>query len=219
MTGVSLKAYFGVARTRAYLAALAELDEELFVLPSFVSLPDARDILNGTRVAYGAQDVCEGSGAYTGEVTAGQLAELGCTYAEVGHAERRARYWETDELTARKAAAAAHAGLTPIVCISEPRQIDPVLRAVVGDLIFAYEPVWAIGAARPAPASYINKTAHALRERIGDRAQLLYGGSAGPGLFPQIAGAVDGLFLGRFAHDIANLKAVLAETSAAATCH
>jgi triosephosphate isomerase len=226
VAGVSLKLYFGVARTRAWLEAVAELqhETELFVLPSFVSLPDARDVLAGTRIGYGAQDVFWADGAYTGEVSVGQLQELGCTYAEVGHAERRAHFGETDAITARKAVAAAEAGLTPIVCIDGAAQMDPVLDAVPhdADLIFAYEPIEFIGAAAPAPTTLITDTALQLKQRCADRpgrTRLIYGGSAGPGLYSEVAGAVDGLFLGRFAHDIDNLRTVLAEmASVAATC-
>ena len=174
-----------------------------------------------TRAGYGAQDVHYASGAYTGEVSAEQRAELGGTYAEVGHAERRARFGETDAITARKARAAAAAGLTPVVCVDGGAQMEPVLEAVPedADLIFAFEPVASIGAPEPAPASFITETAQQLRARYEDRpgrTRLIYGGSAGPGLFPQIAEAVDGLFLGRFAHDIDNLRTVLAEMTPAA---
>jgi triosephosphate isomerase len=226
LAGVSLKLYFGVARTRAWLEAVAELEHgaELFVLPSFVSLPDARDVLQGSAVGYGAQDLHYDTGAYTGEVSAAQLTELGCTHAEVGHAERRALFGETDAITARKAAAAIDAGLTPVVCVDGAAQMDAVLTAVPrdADLIFAYEPVQFIGAPAPAPASLITDTALQLKARYAGRpgrTRLIYGGSAGPGLYPEIAGAVDGLFLGRFAHDIDNLRTVLAEiASVTATC-
>jgi triosephosphate isomerase len=233
--GVSLKAYFGVGQTRRWLAAVAELSREaahpeLWVAPSFLSLDAAWRILAGTQVGLAAQDVFwERGGPYTGEITAPMLAELGVAYAEVGHAERRRLFGEDDAITARKAAAAVRAGLVPVVCIGETGgdaaetcliQAEAVLGALPedADVIFAYEPVWAIGAAAPAPAGHVINVAERLRERFelrSGRTRLLYGGSAGPGLFASLAGAVDGLFLGRFAHDIHNLRSVLAEVNSA----
>lgn len=98
-------------------------------------------------------------------------------------------------------------------------QITSVLRALDDDaeIIFAYEPVWAIGAQAPAPPAYVVEVARELRgiwARRTARTRLIYGGSAGPGLVESLADAVDGLFLGRFAHDIDNLRAVLAEVAA-----
>ncbi|MET7800017.1 triose-phosphate isomerase family protein [Streptomyces decoyicus] len=97
--GVSLKLHFGLARTRAWLAEVAALDAtlaalprpvDLFVLPSFPALADARELLGATRIAFGAQNVhWADTGAFTGEVSAGMLAEAGARYVEVGHAERR----------------------------------------------------------------------------------------------------------------------------------
>ncbi|MEU5299680.1 triose-phosphate isomerase family protein [Streptomyces noursei] len=107
MVGVSLKLYFGLARTRAWLTEVAALDAvptslprpvDLFVLPSLPALADARELLSGTRIGYGAQDVhWAEQGAWTREVSAGMLVETGARYVEVGHAERRRHFGETDE--------------------------------------------------------------------------------------------------------------------------
>ncbi|WP_102925446.1 triose-phosphate isomerase [Streptomyces noursei] len=179
VVGVSLKLYFGLARTRAWLAEVAALDAvlaglprpvDLFVLPSFPALADARELLSGTRIGYGAQE---------GEQRAGDPA----TAAEETLAQVRA----------------ALAGAAP-----------------GSEVIVAYEPVWAIGAREPAPAGHVRAVATALRGALHDhdvRGRLIYGGTAGPGTHGELAGAVDGLFLGRLAHDTEGLRKVLEELS------
>ncbi|WP_235095019.1 triose-phosphate isomerase [Streptomyces sp. A1-5] len=139
VVGVSLKLYFGLARTRAWLAEVAALDAALtglprpvglLVLPSFPALADARELLSGTRIGYGAQDVHWAErGARTGEVPAGMLVETGARYVEVGHAERRRHFGETDETVAAKTRAATAAGLVPVVCAGEQRAGDPATAA------------------------------------------------------------------------------------------
>ncbi|MEU3541754.1 triose-phosphate isomerase family protein [Streptomyces paromomycinus] len=243
VVGVSLKLYFGLAATRTWLAdvaalkgALAELPRpvDLFVLPSFPALADARELLAGTGVAYGAQDVhWAESGAWTGEVSAGMLAEAGARYVEVGHAERRRHFGETDATVAAKTGAAVRAGLVPVICAGErhdnglAQAVEETLiqvRAALGgagpdsEVIVAYEPVWAIGAREPAPARHVRTVASAVRTCLRDhgvRGRVVYGGTAGPGTFGRLAGSVDGLFLGRLAHDTANLRHVLEEVAAA----
>jgi triosephosphate isomerase len=238
VVGVSLKMYFGLTDSRAWLEAVADMVRrtglaervELFVVPGFVSLSAAREVLAGTGVGYGAQDVFwEDSGPYTGEVSGPTLREAGCEYVEVGHAERRHLFGEDEFVLVRKAAAVCRAGMTPIICVGEVEQgsVDqavhecvaqarPLLEAVpaVAELLLAYEPVWAIGAECPAEPGRIRAVARGLGEmsaRRAARTRIVYGGSAGPGLYQQIASCVDGLFLGRAAHDVDQLRAVLAE--------
>ena len=244
--GVSLKTYFGHERARAWFAdvarraashpAVAAGDVRFFVIPTYLQIPAALEAFAGTPVLVGAQDVSEYEpGAYTGEVTAAELAEVGVAVAEIGHAERRRLFGETDEITARKATAALAHGLTPVLCIGETARMDRTdaaatavaqLRADLtgagaGPVIVAYEPVWAIGAPEPAPADHIAAVTTALTEALAaDPARggtvVIYGGSAGPGLLTALGDAVDGLFLGRFAHDPDALEAVLDEASALA---
>ncbi|EXJ81062.1 hypothetical protein A1O3_07350 [Capronia epimyces CBS 606.96] len=203
-------------------------------------------------IALGAQNAFQSTtyGAYTGEVVAPALQELGCSVVELNHAERRRLLGETDESAAAKAAAVCALGMVPLVCVGEvdrpsdsahgplsrsvglaidqlTPQIEPVLRAVPLDapVIFAYEPVWAIGAAEPAGVDYVGPVVQAIRE-IARRAvpgrtaevKVVYGGSAGPGLWSGKANGgnglgkwVDGLFLGRFAHHISGVRAVVEE--------
>ncbi len=238
--GVSLKLYFGLAETRKWLADVAALAGtaalgaravDLFVLPAFPALADSRELLAGTGVAFGAQDVhWAESGPWTGEVSAGMLAEAGATYVEVGHAERRAHFGETDDTVRAKTRAATAAGLVPVVCAGERDGTDPgaaveetltqVRAALAGavpgsEVIIAYEPVWAIGAADPAPADHVLTVAAAIRACLDEhdvRGRLIYGGTAGPGTYARLStGPVDGLFLGRLAHDTEGLRRVLDE--------
>jgi triosephosphate isomerase (TIM) len=228
VVGVSLKAYFTLARARDWLrdAAAAVPDGvEFFVAPSYLAIPDALVAFpHGTA----AQDVSsEEPGAFTGEVTAAELAEAGVRYAEIGHAERRRLYGETDEVVAAKTAAALRHGVTPVLCVGEPvdgpdaadvavAQLRAALEhAPAGRVIVAYEPVWAIGAASPASDDHIRAVAAALRDaRREEHDAIIYGGSAGPGLLTRLGDAVDGIFLGRFAHDVAALRSVIDEAVA-----
>lgn len=238
MVGVSLKMYFTPSETLAYLRAIAHLAAthptlDLFIIPSFLSLPFAPPLLaaHSPPLLLGAQD-CHWAarGPYTGAVSPADLRAVGCSLVELGHAERRRLFGETDADVARKARAAEDAGLTPLVCIGETgqgtvdqaveecaAQMRGVLAATAGAVVFAYEPVWAIGAAAPAGAGHVVEVVGRLRERCGGRGgvRFLYGGSAGPGTFGGMGGegGVDGLFLGRFAHEVRNLERVLGEVA------
>lgn len=246
LVGVSLKLYLGYAQTERWLAAVADLaprlpDDALFVLPSTPALPAARWLLTGTGVRYGTQNVhFEQAGPYTGEVSAGMVAELGASFVEVGHAERREHFGETDEIVARKMAAIAQAELTAVLCVGERERVAhsaaeaevaaQLHSALAGyprrsPLIVAYEPVWAIGADDAASATHVLGMTAAIRAvlaRHGCAARVLYGGSAGPGVFTEFARVAtsadqlpDGLFLGRSAHDISALRSSVEEVLAA----
>lgn len=245
--GSSLKMYFGHRRTVDWTRAVARIcaehpattggTVEFFVIPSFPSIPAVVEIARPVGIAVGAQDLhWADSGPFTGEVSGAELAELGCTLAEVGHAERRSLFGETDELVAGKTHAALRHGLAAVECVGEPdhgsagdavdfciRQLETSLAparaaGTGGRLIVAYEPVWAIGAPSPAPPEYVSEVCGALRRHLVDDAlfpdaQVIYGGSAGPGLLPTIADDVDGMFLGRFAHDPNAVRRILDEVS------
>lgn len=240
--GVSLKMYFGHRRARAWFTevadragrhpAVASGAVELFVAPTYLQILPAVEAFTGTRIRICAQDVAAAdNGAWTGEVSAAELAEVGVSVAEIGHAERRRLFGETDQDTARKAAAAMRHGLTPLLCVGETQPIGYAAAGAVveqmwaglagvpaGAVIVAYEPVWAIGAAEPAPAAHVTTVTTALRAALDTSPQragstVIYGGSAGPGLLTDLAGAVDGLFLGRFAHTPDALVTVLDEAA------
>src|SRR5690606_2597669 len=139
-----------------------------FIAPSFPVLESAARILHGTGSQLAAQNCAAKDGAATGEVSAGMLAELGVQIVELGHAERRADFGEDDAVVAAKVRAATAAGLRPLLCIGElehgdaasaARQCLDQVSAALGSgtdqeidpssVLFAYEPVWAIGAAQP----------------------------------------------------------------------
>jgi triosephosphate isomerase len=173
------------------------------VFPPFVYLADAVRQLAGASIGVGAQDVCaEAQGAFTGEVSAAMLADVGVTHVLAGHSERRALFGEDDALVARKFLAAQAAGLTPVLCVGETlaerdagqthavvaRQLDAVLAvAGVGALaraILAYEPVWAIGTGRNATPGQAQDVHAFIRGRVGAHDAsiaaglgILYGGS------------------------------------------
>lgn len=187
-------------------------------------------------------------GAYTGEIVPSALKSLGCSIVELNHAERRRLLAETDATSAAKAAAVCAAQMIPLVCIGEldkpdlrgplsasvgvalaqlKPQVQAVLAAVPADapVIFAYEPAWAIGAAEPAGVDYVGPVVRAIREVARDavpartgEVRVVYGGSAGPGLWSGKTNGgnglgkwVDGLFLGRFAHEISGVRDVVEE--------
>jgi triosephosphate isomerase len=246
LVGVSLKMYFGHRQSLDWCARVAELarthasvvrgDVELFVIPGYLSVPAAVEIFSDSPVAVGAQDLASAdTGAFTGEVSGVELAEVGVRVVEIGHAERRRLFFETDEVVAEKSSAALRNGITPVLCIGETDKSDPAsaaaesMRQVTvalanaprGRVIVAYEPVWAIGADEPAPADYIRAVCSSLRDSVAaldgrDGSAVIYGGSAGPGLLSQLGSDVDGVFLGRFAHNTAALGSVLDEAAAIA---
>jgi triosephosphate isomerase len=170
-------------------------------------LAQARAVLEGSAVAWGAQDISEhDQGAWTGEVSGGMLADFACRYVLVGHSERRSFFGETDAVVAAKFAAALRAGLTPILCVGETlaereagitgevvtRQLDEVLAgngsAAFARAVVAYEPVWAIGTGRTATPAQAQEVHALIRARlmresteVGKSLRILYGGSVKAG--------------------------------------
>ncbi len=177
---------------------------DVAVCVPFPYLSETAVALAGSDVRWGAQDCsAHEQGAYTGEVSTGMLAEFGCRYVIVGHSERRQYHAETDQLVADKAKAALGSGLTPIVCVGETlaqreagetgavvkRQLSAVIHTLghcAGEMVVAYEPVWAIGTGRvatPEQAQEVHALLRAqLRAAVGnaDGMKILYGGSMKP---------------------------------------
>jgi triosephosphate isomerase len=169
----------------------------------FPYLGQVQQLLSGSGVAWGAQDISQfDAGAYTGEVSGAMLVDFGCRYVIVGHSERRTLFGETSEIVSEKYAAALKAGLTPILCVGETlqqresgttetviaAQLDAVTsRCGVQSLahaVIAYEPVWAIGTGKTASPEQAQAVHAYIRGRIGgedasiaERVQVLYGGS------------------------------------------
>lgn len=179
---------------------------ELVILPPLPYLGDLVEDFEGTALAFGSQDVSSNEkGAYTGEVSAAMLVDVGARYGLVGHSERRQYHHESSELVARKFVAAVHAGLVPVLCVGETleqreagqteqviaAQLAPVLElagveAFAGAVV-AYEPVWAIGTGRTASPeqaqavhAFIRGEVAGRDARIADSLPILYGGSVKP---------------------------------------
>jgi triosephosphate isomerase len=187
---------------------IADLDAiDVAVCPSYVHITQAVDALSGTTVAVGAQDVAlvEHDGAFTGDVSAAMLHDVGCAYVIVGHSERRAIHGETDAQVAEKVEYVLRAKLVPILCLGETldereqgvteavvaRQLDAVLERVgiqaFEQVLIAYEPVWAIGTGRTASPQQAQDVHAFIRARLAahdvasaSRTRIMYGGSMKP---------------------------------------
>jgi len=207
---------------------------DVAVCVPFPYLAETALALTGTAIGYGAQDCsAQAQGAYTGEVSSAMLADVGCRYAIVGHSERRAYHAESDQLVADKAKAALANGVTPIVCVGETlaereagqteavvkRQLAAVIHTLghcCGEMVVAYEPVWAIGTgltASPEQAQAVHAVLRAqLRAATPKAAEMrvLYGGSVKPDnavtLFAQAD--IDGGLIGGAALKAADFAAI-----------
>lgn len=183
-------------------------DVEIAVFPPFTDLRSVQTLLSADKLslALGAQDVSEHeSGAYTGDVSAAMLAKLETKYVIVGHSERRGGHGETDDTVGRKAAAAARAGIVPVICVGETaedleahgaaaiplQQLTAALKELPdgAEFVVAYEPVWAIGSGEPATPEQAEEVARAIRELLNEQVgeasaaatRILYGGSVASG--------------------------------------
>lgn len=230
----------------ALLSGLKTIDadaDSVAVCPPFVFIPSAQSGLSSSAISVGAQNVSEYSeGAYTGEVSAGMLKQLGCQYVIVGHSERREQWSESDAQLAAKYIATQAQGLTPILCLGESLEqreagnalsfIEAQLRSVVelvgvGSLssaVVAYEPIWAIGTGKTAsPAQAQEVHAHlrdvlaSLNEDVASKVQILYGGSVNAGnaaeLFSQQD--IDGALVGGASLKIDDFASIVAAAKTA----
>lgn len=204
-----------LAEIKAGLAGQVNCD--VLVCPPAPYLLQCADVLAGSGVAWGAQDVSvHEAGAYTGEVSAAMLADCACQYVIVGHSERRAYHLESNELVAQKAQQVLRAGLRPIICVGETLQqrelgqtnnvVTAQLQAVLDVLgaadllkiVVAYEPVWAIGTGKTATPQMAQEVHAVLRSQLAakdagaaGRVQILYGGSMKPDNAKELLSMVD----------------------------
>ena len=215
-----------VGETRSFLNEFLPLVRaakgvDIVIAPPFTSLPAASALLEGSNVRLAAQDIFyEEKGAYTGEVSPGMLADVGCAQVIAGHSERRQYFKETDETVNRKIKAALKHGLNAIFCIGESleeresgktfdvlkREIEGGLREVpAGGIVVAYEPIWAIGTGKTATTEQAQEAHKYIRERLaalyGDAAReirILYGGSVTPDNIDSLMACadVDGALVG-----------------------
>ena len=218
------KMYKGPTETTEFCLALREkklAGVDVVVCPPYVSLAVAVQLLSGTEIAVAAQNVhWEEEGAYTGEISAAMLREVGVYGAIVGHSERRQYFGETDETVAKRARAALAAGLFVIACVGETEQerergeTEEVLRRQVSvleaddNLVIAYEPVWAIGTGKTATPE-IAQEAHAFVRSLLD-VPVLYGGSVKPDNAAQLLGQpdVDGALVGGASLELDSFTAI-----------
>ena len=194
----------GVSLARMLAVKTAEhapLSFDIVLCPPATLIWPVAEVISGSSLILGAQDCHPAAeGAYTGDISAGMLVDLGCRYVIIGHSERRGGHNESDELIARKLEAAQRAGLTVILCIGESeaqhaaketatvieRQVKSVLAGKVklSALVVAYEPIWAIGTGKvpkPKDVVKVNKLIRDTLGEAGETMQILYGGSVTPG--------------------------------------
>ncbi len=191
-----------VQLTQAVCAQAAGLAAEIALCPPYLHLETVRQNISA-GVALGAQDVSiNAEGAYTGEISAPMLAEIGCKYVIVGHSERRQYHEETDQMVAGKATKAMEKGLIPIICIGETLaqrqtgQTEMVIESQLSgsipsnatgqSIVVAYEPVWAIGTGQVATIAQIAEVHAQIRANLekrlaeGGLLRIIYGGSVKP---------------------------------------
>jgi triosephosphate isomerase (TIM) len=213
---------------------------EVAVLPSFTSIRSVQTLVDGDKLPlhYGAQDLsAHDEGAYTGEVSGGMLAKLGCHYVVVGHSERRQHHGEDDALVNAKVKAAYRHGITPILCVGEAldtrregrhvehtlAQLDAALAGVPADqaatVVIAYEPVWAIGTGEVATPADAQEVCTAIRARLAElysadlaaTVRVLYGGSVKAANIAGIMAEadVDGALVGGASVDVGEFASIV----------
>ena len=234
----------GLAFAEALAAFVPEIDDGIqpFVIPSFTAVREVKRALAGTRVKVGAQNMhWADAGAWTGEISPLMLRDCGLDLIELGHSERREHFGETDKTVGLKTAAAVRHGFVPLICVGETLaereggRADEILTAQVlgalqgladkelsAEILFAYEPVWAIGEKGiPASADYADKQQALIKQVAASRLPaaplVLYGGSVNPGNAAELIGQphIDGLFIGRSAWHAEGYIDILKKASAA----
>ncbi len=231
-----------VADAEAFIQALlprvSSVDGvEVGICPPFLALPAMVDSARGSRVQVFAQTMHQaGEGAFTGEVSASMLSEVGVHGVVLGHSERRELFCETDRALAQKVPAALDAGLLPILCVGETEeeresgdterklrhQIREDLGRVpterLGDVVIAYEPIWAIGTGLVATPEQAQDAIAFIRALVGDRdreqserTRIVYGGSVKPDNAPELLALpdVDGALVGGASLDAASLAEII----------
>lgn len=218
---------------------------QLFVIPPYTAI-DAMKRSSAGHFWVGAQNMhWDDWGAFTGEISAPMLAELGVDLVELGHAERRRYFNETDETVGLKVSAALKHGIRPLVCVGEQRsdrdngvgevtvtrQLRSAFRGVPPEcadrVIVAYEPVWAIGQITAASAVEVRAMGHVIRETLcdlfaseGDSVPVLYGGTVDEGNCTHILneGRTDGLFVGRAAASVEGFARIVTACASSLLC-
>ncbi len=208
--------------------AMLGREAQVVLCPPFTRLSAAQMVLTDTGMALGAQDChAQENGAYTGDVSALMLRQVGCTHVILGHSERRAQHHETDAMVRAKVACALAHGLTPILCIGESlevresgdaeKMVTQQLLACMPDMddddeiIIAYEPIWAIGTGKTPGCDEIEAMHAAIKKQLHKRAPLVYGGSVNIGNAADILAlpSVDGVLVGGASLDAAQFATII----------
>ena len=203
----------------------------IVVCPPFTHLSVAREILGGSKVFYGAQNIsAEENGAFTGEISAKMIKDLGATYVVLGHSDRRGQFKETDKLINKKIKTALANGLKVILCVGESlqiretkqmqayvrKQLDDDLKGIyeneLESVVIAYEPIWAIGTGKTATNTDITKMVETIRKEIetqfsakaAKNIAVVYGGSVGVKNYKKVLSnpAIDGVLMGGTSLDV-----------------
>ena len=214
------------------------INREVIICPPFTSLTEVSNLLSGTKIELGAQNMhFENKGAFTGEISADMLKSIGCKYVILGHSERRNIFGETDELINRKIKRALISELTPIFCMGETleqredgitndvikKQISEGMKGLseedVNKIIIAYEPIWAIGTgktATPDQAQEVHKFIRSLlRENFSENSSqnipVLYGGSVKPDNAEDLLAKedIDGVLVGGACLDVDSFISII----------
>ncbi len=220
----------------ALLPRIAATQHDVVICPSFLALGEVVERSRGSAVRVAAQNMHEeGSGAFTGEVSAPMLVEADVDAVILGHSERRQHFCETDEALARKVPAALAAGLEPILCVGESEEardagqtqavLERQLQADVAqvdsgrlrDIVVAYEPIWAIGTGRTATPEQAQEAIAFIRDTLRirgaavDDLRILYGGSVKPGNAAELMAQpdIDGALVGGASLDAADFAAIV----------
>lgn len=213
---------------------LAKGESKVVLCPSFVELAEITKLSQG--ICIGAQDCAEAdNGAYTGQISAYSLSELGCKFCIVGHSERRAYNGETSEIVAQKALRALECNMSPIICVGEDfeaykqgqtfeilkSQLKPIfelfeLESPTFPIFFAYEPVWSIGTNEIAPNDYLDKVFEWLRSLLSSKLanhkiNLVYGGSVNSKNIKNLIkiSQIEGFLLGRASLDFPEFEKIV----------
>ena len=201
-----------------FLPRINDITAEVVICPPFTDLFATAEKLEGTKIKLGAQNMhWEEKGAFTGEISPVMLKEIPCDYVIIGHSERRQYFAETDETVNKKIKSALKHNILPIVCVGESldqreagttmswvlSQVEKALKDItleeVEKIVFAYEPIWAIGTGKTASASDAQEVISAIRKRISelysqnvaDKVRILYGGSVKPQNIKELMGEAD----------------------------
>lgn len=212
---------------------IAQIDDapeerEVVLCVPFTDLAIVSKSLHGNRIRLGAQNVhWEESGAFTGEISAAMLLEVGVRYAIVGHSERRQYFGETDETVNLRIKAAQASGLIPILCVGETKQqrdagqtekiiINQIKNGLVGvdqtKLVIAYEPIWAIGTGATCEAIEANRVIGVIREQLTNpNLTIQYGGSVKPSNINEIMAQphIDGVLVGGASLEAADFAGIV----------